>query len=58
MRYFITIEGTEREVSKEGYIRVERMAGFISQFGPDEIATASFDSGIGIAGRVEYETGT
>lgn len=48
----MTDERGEREVSKEEYIRVERGAGFISKFGPNEIATAGFST-MSVSGHVE-----
>lgn len=42
----------EKEVTKEEYIRHERQAGFVSKFGPNEIATSAFQQGP-LRGRVE-----
>ena len=43
----------EKEVTKEEYLRAERVAGFMSKFGIDHIATASF-GGNGVSGRTEH----
>jgi hypothetical protein len=55
MKYYLTfLNGTEKEVTKEEYIRSEQSAGFRSKFGPDEIATSSFSNRT-ISGRVDYK---
>jgi len=55
MKYYIStqIHG-EKEVDKETYIAYEQAAGFISKFGRDAVATASFFFGGLISGRVDY----
>lgn len=56
-KYFITIDGKEREVTKEEYVAQESSCGFRSKFGFGEVATASFGqtkNGHTISGRIEY----
>jgi hypothetical protein len=56
-RYFLSISGvedSEKEVTKEQFVRAERAAGFRNTMGrPDEPATGSFSNGA-VSGRVEY----
>lgn len=52
-RYFLSYLGMEKEVTKQEYMDAERKAGFRSKF-PGEPATASFGSGEGVNGRIEY----
>jgi hypothetical protein len=45
-RYWLGITGQPMSlVTCEEYVKAERAAGFRSQFGPDEPATASFSAG-------------
>jgi len=54
-KYFIKsfLNEDYKEVTKEEYVKVERLAGFRSKFGPNEIATAAF-SGSGWHGYIRY----
>jgi len=55
-RYFLSfdgVEGSEKEVTKEQFMKAERAAGFHSKFGDNHVATGGFGAG-GIRGRVEY----
>ena len=58
MKYFVKYDEEDdwMEVSKERFIRVEKLAGFYSKRGPDELATGGF-SGKGLKGKVDYESG-
>ena len=52
-RYWVQVgENPEQEVSREDFIKLERSAGFRSKFGPNEVATAGFSTGV-LKGRVE-----
>ena len=42
-----------KEVSKEEFMRAERIAGFHSKRGPGTVATGGFSGG-GMRGRIEY----
>lgn len=55
-RYFLKHGALgEREVSREEFIRAERMVGFWPKSNdPNALATAGF-SGSGISGRIEYQ---
>lgn len=47
-RYWVRFADLEwSEVSKEEYVRIERVAGFVNKLGyPREPATASFNNGV------------
>ena len=54
-KYYITVNGQEKEVTKEAYMQMERDCGFFSKF-DDEPATANFGmlkGSIDIKGRIE-----
>lgn len=52
-KYYLSFMGKEQEVTKEQYIAAERMYGFKSKFGVDNIATSSWSKDA-VSGRVEY----
>ena len=54
-RYWLQIRELEwQEVTRSQFIRAERAAGFHSQGGSDELATAGFTNAI-MAGKITYE---
>ena len=54
-RYFLRAQWQEQwqEVTREQWIRAERMAGFRPKYGGDGPATGGF-SGYGVSGKIEY----
>lgn len=57
IKYYIMINGNEKEVTKEEYIRMEESCGFFSKF-DGEIATSSFrmsKGAIDIKGRTSCQ---